>query len=224
MGAYLGVGLPATSTMLCGMLHFVLVGHRRMCQLAPTAERGASIQPTGTWAPLRLLARGGTVNVLVFLESGVGVQRHQPLRNLLWVRAPRPGSAALVISVFWLAMAVVFGWLEHLVDGKTFPSTGLGVWWAIQTVTTVGYGDVVPEQTSGRIVTGVLMLGGLSLLSVLTAAVTSVFVTRAQAELREKGGDPLMQQLDELTSEGGEIASLKAEISQLRADLSKRQP
>ena len=66
------------------------------------------------------------------------------------------------------------------------------------------------------------MLGGLSLLSVLTAAVTSVFVTRAQAEIRNQGVDPLMQQLDELTSAGGEIASLKAEINHLRADLSRR--
>jgi len=150
-------------------------------------------------------------------------RRHRPLRDLLWVRAPRPGSAALVILVFWLAMAVVFGWLEHRVDAKAFPNTGLGVWWAIQTVTTVGYGDVVPEQTSGRVVAGILMLGGLSLLSVLTAAVTSVFVTRAQAELREKGGDPLMQQLDELTSEGGGLHVLKAEINHLRVELAKRQ-
>jgi len=120
-------------------------------------------------------------------------------------------------------MAVVFGWLEHRVDAKAFPNTGLGVWWAIQTVTTVGYGDVVPEQTSGRVVAGILMLGGLSLLSVLTAAVTSVFVTRAQAELREKGGDPLMQQLDELTSEGGGLHVLKAEINHLRVELAKRQ-
>jgi voltage-gated potassium channel len=149
-------------------------------------------------------------------------RKRQPLRSLLWTRSPRPGYAALVIVVFWLGMAVVFGWFEHLVDGKAFPSTGLGVWWAVQTVTTVGYGDVVPGQTSGRVVAGILMLGGLSLLSVLTAAVTSVFVTRAQAEIRNQGVDPLMQQLDELTSAGGEIASLKAEINHLRADLSRR--
>ena len=120
--------------------------------------------------------------------------------------------------------AAAFGWIEHRVDGKAFPTTGVGVWWAVQTVTTVGYGDVVPQETSGRIVAGVLMLGGLSLLSVLTAAVTSVFVTRAQAEIRDTGGDPLMRQLDELTSEGGEIALLRAEINHLRLELSKRQP
>ena len=149
-------------------------------------------------------------------------RKHQPMKGLLWGHAPRPGYAALVIVVFWLATAVLFGWIEHLVDSQTFPSTGVGVWWALQTVTTVGYGDVVPQQSAGRVVAVVLMLGGLSLLSVLTAAVTSVFVSRAQQQLRDHDGDSLLQLLDEITSDRGNIAELRAEISRLRAELPER--
>jgi voltage-gated potassium channel len=51
-------------------------------------------------------------------------------------------------------------------------------WWAIVTLTTVGYGDVVPETTWGRIVGAGLMFGGLLMLSLLTATIASVFIER----------------------------------------------
>ena len=59
---------------------------------------------------------------------------------------------------------VVFGVVERLVDPGTFDNVWLGMWWAIQTVTTVGYGDVVPGSTAGKVIATFLMLGGLSLL------------------------------------------------------------
>jgi voltage-gated potassium channel len=88
----------------------------------------------------------------------------------------RPRDAAYLIGAFWAIAVVVFGVVERLIDPKTFHSVWLGMWWAIQTVTTVGYGDIVPNQTAGKVIAGFLMLGGLSLLSVVTAAITSGFV------------------------------------------------
>jgi voltage-gated potassium channel len=51
-----------------------------------------------------------------------------------------------------------------------------GVWWAITTVTTVGYGDVVPTTVAGRIIASILMLVGIGFLSLLTAAIAARFV------------------------------------------------
>lgn len=116
-------------------------------------------------------------------------------------RGLRPRDAALLISGFWVVAVVAFGVIERLVDHKTFHTVWLGIWWAIQTVTTVGYGDVVPDQPVGKVIAGVLMLGGLSLLSVVTAAITSAFVTRAQARRRASGQDPVLLKLDQLTEE-----------------------
>jgi voltage-gated potassium channel len=87
------------------------------------------------------------------------------------------------------------------------------MWWAIETVTTVGYGDIVPNQTVGKVIAGFLMLGGLSLLSVVTAAITSGFVSRAEAERRAAGEDPVMQKLEEMSAE---LRAVKAELEQLR--------
>ena len=66
-------------------------------------------------------------------------------------------------------------------------------------MTTVGYDDVIPSQTAGKVIAGVLMLGGLSLLSVVTAAITSGFVSRAEDRRQATGEDPVMQRLDQLT-------------------------
>jgi voltage-gated potassium channel len=86
------------------------------------------------------------------------------------------------------------------------------MWWALQTVTTVGYGDVVPQQTAGKIIASFLLLGGLSLLAVITGAITSSFVTRAQNEQRAAGRDPVIQKLLDMTEQ---LDDLKATVTRL---------
>ena len=56
------------------------------------------------------------------------------------------------------------------------------MWWAIQTATTVGYGDVTPRHVSGRIVGVVVMLWGVAFISIITAIITTTFITRARVE------------------------------------------
>lgn len=127
----------------------------------------------------------------------------------------RPRDAACLIAAFWVIAVVVFGVVERLVDPKTFHSVWLGMWWAVETVTTVGYGDIVPDQTAGKIIAGFLMLGGLSLIAVITAAVTSGFVSRADAQRRAAGEDPVMRKLEEMAVE---LRAVKAELDHLRPE------
>jgi voltage-gated potassium channel len=124
----------------------------------------------------------------------------------------RPRDAAYLIGAFWAIAVVVFGVLEWIVDPKTFPSVWLGMWWAIETVTTVGYGDIVPDQTVGKVLAGFLMLGGLSLIAVVTAIVTSGFVARAQASKQVSLDDPVLQKLGELEMQ---LQTLSAEVKRL---------
>lgn len=107
----------------------------------------------------------------------------------------RPRDAAYLVVAVWLIAVVAWGILEHFIDRDNFPTIWLGMWWSLQTVTTVGYGDVVPTTTAGRGVASVLLLGGLAFISVVTATITSGFVSRAQQQRADAGQDPALQQL-----------------------------
>jgi voltage-gated potassium channel len=130
-------------------------------------------------------------------------------------RALRPRYAARLIAVVWLTAVVVFGVVERIVDPETFGSIWLALWWAVQTITTVGYGDVVPGEADGKAVGALLMLGGLSLLSIITAMITSAFIARRQAELQASGEDPVMRQLSQIESR---LDGIEAELRRLAGD------
>ena len=97
-------------------------------------------------------------------------------------RATSPRGAAIVIATASTAMTVVAGLVMSLVDRDNFPSIGSGLWWAAQTVTTVGYGDDVPTNLIGRLVAVLVMLLGIGFLTVITASITSTFVSRARRD------------------------------------------
>ena len=105
-------------------------------------------------------------------------------------RATRPSQAAALIAVVTTVITVGAGLLMTVVDHQNFPSVGLGLWWAIQTVTTVGYGDYVPHNFVGRAVATLVMLGGIGLLTVVTAAITSGFVARAREDRSHRQETP----------------------------------
>jgi voltage-gated potassium channel len=123
----------------------------------------------------------------------------------------RPRYAAYVIVAFWGLGVIVFGIVERLVDPDTFDNVWLGMWWAIQTVTTVGYGDVVPGSTAGKVIASFMMLGGLSLFAVVTGAITSAFVAQAQKQ-RAGAGEPVIEKLNEVTIQ---LEALKADLARL---------
>ena len=95
-------------------------------------------------------------------------------------------SAASVIVVATAVIVVVSGVAIRVLDRDEYGSVWEGMWWAMQTVTTVGYGDVTPENVAGRFVAGAVMLAGVALVAIVTAAVTSSFVARAQ---EQRGAD-----------------------------------
>ena len=97
-------------------------------------------------------------------------------------RATTPRGAAIVIATVSTVMTVGSGAVMTLVDRHNYPSIGSGLWWAAQTVTTVGYGDTVPTTLAGRLVAALVMLLGIGFLTVITAAITSTFVSRSRRE------------------------------------------
>ena len=97
-------------------------------------------------------------------------------------RATTPRGAAIVIATVSTAITVGAGSLMTVFDHENYPSVGSGLWWAVQTVTTVGYGDNVPVTLAGQLVAVLVMLLGIGFLTVITAAITSTFVSRSRRE------------------------------------------
>lgn len=105
--------------------------------------------------------------------------------------------AAVIIAGFTVMITLAGGILVRLVDHKEYPTFGRGLWFALQTVTTVGYGDVTPRQPSGRIIATVVMLAGIGFLAVITASVTASlvessrrrFVGQSDVEMNERLGE-----------------------------------
>jgi voltage-gated potassium channel len=64
--------------------------------------------------------------------------------------------------------------------GLTVESIGDAYWWAIVTVTTVGYGDMSPKTTEGRLIAAALMVVGIGVISVFTATLASFFLSTDQ--------------------------------------------
>ena len=95
---------------------------------------------------------------------------------------PSVRIAAGVIVVATTAVVVGAGVLISLIDNEEYPNIGIGMWWALQTVTTVGYGDVAPTNFVGRIVGAAVMLEGTAFIAIVTAVITSSFVARATSE------------------------------------------
>jgi len=88
-------------------------------------------------------------------------------------------AAWLIVSATVFAV-VVGAVLMRVLDHREYPNIGRAMWFTLQTVTTVGYGDVTPKRVVGRIVASVVMVTGIGFITIVTALVTSVFVEAAR--------------------------------------------
>jgi voltage-gated potassium channel len=127
---------------------------------------------------------------------------------------PSIRGAARVIVGATAVIVVASGALMRVLDPHEYPNIWIGMWWALQTVTTVGYGDVVPKRPTGRLVGAFVMLEGIAFVSIITAAITSTFVARAAREReasqeKEETGDTarIDARLDALDRKLDEIAA-----------------
>jgi len=130
-------------------------------------------------------------------------------------------NAASVIVVATLVIVVAGGVAIRLLDHHEYSSIWLGMWWSLQTVTTVGYGDVTPTNAPGRIVGALVMLEGIAFLAIVTAAITSTFVTRAEAQ-RDAAGqaeedladDRLESRLEDLAARMDRVERLLIKLTE----------
>jgi voltage-gated potassium channel len=148
-------------------------------------------------------------------EHTAVAERRTPLARLVERHAGRAFTARValrLIVAFTATTTVAGGVFMWIFDHRDFPTVWQGLWWALQTVTTVGYGDVVPSPGGGRAVASVVMLSGIAFLTLATATITATLVEAARRRLTAAGGDPVAD----------ELARLRAEVEALREELRGR--
>ncbi len=141
------------------------------------------------------------------LRASAILKHHSLFRVLI-------AAAATLFVGAWLVLL-----FEENAKGSNIHSYPDAVWWAIVTVTTVGYGDRYPTTEGGRAVAVVLMLVGIGLIGVLTATVASVFVkehTDANREEYQKGHADLGQRLSVIS---GRLADIERRLGASPADI-----
>ena len=132
---------------------------------------------------------------LAYYYSGLGIAINRTSERSHWLAVLRVvGSQKfLLIVALILAVMVAFGvttwWLEHShkeqhFGGNIWNGIGKGIWWAASTITTTGYGDIVPKTVFGRALALIGMIGGVVLISTFTATVSSLITaSRVQSQI-----------------------------------------
>ena len=117
------------------------------------------------------------------------------LETLFNSRRLRTILAALIFFIF------LFGYLFYVSEPEV-RNLGDGIWWALVTITTVGYGDITPLTTVGRVVASSLMFLGLGMIATITAIVSAKFI---QNFVDHHTNDDVLEKLDEMQLELDEI-------------------
>ena len=127
-------------------------------------------------------------------------------------------TAVVSASVVLLGGAAVWQ-MERDRPGTTFRTWGDGVWWALTTMTTVGYGDHVPETTSGQVIAALIMIMGVAVLGAVAAVVALIFasaVARREERILEAEGRTLEARLE------ARLDALDARLARIEEHLQRR--
>jgi voltage-gated potassium channel len=122
----------------------------------------------------------------------MSARRRYPLLERIFGTVPgvRWLVGGIVATTFACALVM------RVLDSEEYPSFGLAFWWAIQTVTTIGYGDVTPSRWEGRVVASILMIAAVATISLLTASIAAAFVERRRRASQQ--GDPVQVALERI--------------------------
>lgn len=123
------------------------------------------------------------------------------------------------LAIATAVLAIAVGSVMTLIDKKDFPTVGDGLWWAIQTLSTVGYGDIVPTSAWGRLLGSIVIIGGVTFLAFLTASVTSMFIA-AEQERRATTGRQQDSADDEALQSA--LARIEERLAAIEARLAQR--
>jgi voltage-gated potassium channel len=146
---------------------------------------------------------------------------HESLIDRRIRRIVNARSVTIGLAVTFILLALAGAVVERIVDPHDFPSLGLALWWSLQTVTTVGYGDVVPTTDVGRVIGGLELVFGVSFIAFLTAGVTSAVVEGARTAAHERQEQDARDIVQALSETKAAIAALDHRLDAIESKLTR---
>ena len=146
--------------------------------------------------PLRIVKSARALRLLRLARLGSVLSVVSQDAKRLMVRHHLHYALLVVLGVICGAASLAF--IVEDGGGGPIDSFGDALWWAVTTVTTVGYGDTFPVTPAGRGVAAFLMVTGIALFGMLTANLTTFFAERADDAVQTPDPDPVLARLDEL--------------------------
>lgn len=125
-----------------------------------------------TWLPLLMFEESFLALRLLRILRLLKLLRYMRAMRLFFSSMVDVFDVVLVVLASILVIALVSGNLIHFLEPETFPDAYTGAWWSLVTMTTVGYGEMVPHTIAGRIEAAVLMLAGVTSFALLTGTVS----------------------------------------------------
>jgi len=160
------------------------------------------------WVGTNYVAILRTLRVLLILPMLLNVSatiRKVLAKNYL-------GSVLMVALAFTLISGLLMAGIDPAIE-----DVWQGIWWAWVTVATVGYGDMVPESTAGKVFGAIVILFGVGFFSLLTASFSAYFVSRGEVEIEEEE----VEEINELRDIEKRMAAIEKTLKRIERRLNE---
>jgi len=135
----------------------------------------------------KLLKLARFVGVFVRLNKKIkGVLKTNGLNHALWFT---------LIIILLSAIGI------YVAEPETVKTFDTALWWSFVTATTVGYGDIFPTSSIGRMIAGILMLTGIGTIGMITGSISTYFMTKQNVKTQNNDISEIMTQSKDLTDE-----------------------
>ncbi len=118
------------------------------------------------------------------------INRYNNSLSLIWVVIKEKKPELVVTGFVTFLILIIASFLMYYIEGEAqpeqFPNILSAIWWAVATLTTVGYGDIYPVTGLGKLISGLIAILGIGIVALPTGLISSGFIDKVQKDKRSK--------------------------------------